>query len=72
MPTITRIDYASQNGLRSAVVTRTVNDHVPPLGVTWYCIPAHDRGTGPGIEFTSRAAAERHARAWCAQEDTPR
>ena len=65
---VTRIDYASKNGQRTAVVKRAENDHTPPLGVTWYCIPGWSHGTGPGIEFTSRAAAERHAREWCAQE----
>lgn len=73
MAAITRIDYTSLDGLRSAVVRRVENDHVPPLGVTWYCIPSSTHGVGPSDEYTSRAAAEKAAREWCnALPDVPR
>lgn len=35
---VTRIDYESEDGQRAASMDRVDNGHVPPLGVTWYCV----------------------------------
>lgn len=64
---ITRIQYSSDDGRRTAIVQRVDERHVPPLGVSWW-LTRRLGGIDQHLDvpYTSRKAADRAARCWIA------
>ena len=65
---VTSVEFEGDRGF-TAIVAR-VDQDVPPVGVSWIVTRVHPSGViegGPVTYWTSRAAAEGQAKAWCAQ-----
>lgn len=62
---ITRIEFESADGTRTATVVRIEEHHVPPIGVTWW-LSRREKGIAKydPDAYTSRSVAERDARLW--------
>lgn len=63
---ITRVEYASRDGHRTASIERVDKQHVPPIGVTWYLTRRLDDLIQPYIdtEYTALTHAQAAARTW--------